>query len=489
MATNSTTTGDVWHEALSFFDPGGSPSGSLIDLQVDPTAPVPTGTQTTSDPLLASIPLADRLAHFPANLYDLRETSHLYRFMAALLGDSGGGGLRKTSTVVRFQNTLQGTHFYDLDRFYGAIFGATRNLDEILTVDTSTSTATTEEWDQTSVSDSSYRQRVFNLAAAINMGATYPGIQSAAEALIQTDVDLYEAWELLDAYGPGGPGRDFDDLEALGAWDAIEALDDGPDRPTWEEVSDVTTVGRTGTNSRAEIIVVPKKNYDQVAAEQGQDEADRQRLEDEHSLIRVLKVLKPASTLLTVDSSGIALHTEASITNLHADSNFWYISTQVVPNPALISPTGAAYPTSIQQAVEGVLSSSTHEIPKPPWSIQQEARWSYAPEVNAVRVYTVDGNWQKAFVINGQDSAGGVSPGILDGTDYATLTYQDDTRESFTGDRAILDPRRALAARYAAAGILVTSTSGALSRATGASSLLEAMSDIQAVQTVSGSNS
>lgn len=434
---------DIQHEAQSFFDPNGRPAGDLISLQVDQTTPTPTGLTAASGMALTNIAIRKRLAHFPDDLYDLRDSSHLFRFCSALLGDAGAGQLRRRYLTVQFQATMQGSHFYDLDRFYGAIFGATRTVEELLGIDptsTDTATATANEWDTMADADAAFRDRIFDLAAAINLGATYEGVKAATEALVRTEVDVYEVWELLDTYGPGGPGRTWGDVEALGTWDDVEAIGD------WDVVQATVIIGRTGTNSRAEVVVVPKKNYDQIVAEDGPEEAARQRLEDEHSIIRVLNKTKPASVLLTVDTEGVALHREAQIASLTADSNFWYVASQTVPNPTLFLPNGTAYPLSVQQAIEGILSSDKHEIPKPPWSIQQAARWSYAPSVVSVNAYSILDNG----VI--QDH----SENINTAPDYDTVTYHDGSREKFTPDRGILDPRRALAARYASEGILIS---------------------------------
>lgn len=446
-------TGDVLHEAASFFDFGGGSDDALVSLQVEATAPSVTGLETATGMLLGDIPISQRLAHFPDDLYDMRETSHLVRFLTALLGDAGAGSLRKQSQVSLFRSVMRGTHFYDLDRFYGSIFGISRKVGEILGIDPTTDPATSNEWDQIAVADSSFRDRISHLASAINMGGTYPGIKAAAEAITQVECDIYEVWDLLDTYGPGGAGRSWDDIEAIGTpgpsdptWDAVEALDSSVFHLTWQELEASVILGRTGTNSRAEVIVVPKKNYDAIVTDQGEAEAQRVRLEDEHSLIRVLNVLKPASTLLTVNTEGIAVHIDTPMADLQADSNYWAVITRVAPNPALLAPDGLPYPLSLQQTLNGLLQSDLRQIPKPPWSEQQAARWSHAPEVVSAQAY--------AF-----DNAGRDEPGngdIIDSTDSSVITYMDGTRETFGPDRGPLDPRRALAARYAAQGILIS---------------------------------
>jgi hypothetical protein len=295
------------------------------------------------------------------------------------------------------------------------------------------------------------------LASAINLGATYPGIKAAAEAVTQVECDVYEVWSLLDTYGSGRVSRSWDEVENLDnsgsplhpTWDEIENLDPSPTQPSWNQVEDVTVVGRSGSANRSEVVVVPKKDYSKIEAEDGVEEAKRQRAEDESGLIRVLNRLKPASVLLTVDSDGIALHADATITNLTSDSNFWEITTRTAPRADLITPQGVdAYPLSLRQQITGVLYNSKRVLPKPPWTVQDAALWSYAPSVVTVKSF--------AFATGDDDDM--TSPGdgpVTDPRSDQTVMYLDGTRETFRASRAIMDPRRALAARYASEGILV----------------------------------
>lgn len=444
---------DLFQQSASFFDRDDQASSALLPLQIDPSTPQVTGLESATGVVLPDRAVKDRMAHFQSDLYDLRDESHLVRFMKALLGESGAGQLRKRNIVAQFQNAMQGSHFYDLDRFYGAIFGVLRTTHEVLWINPHTDVATPNEWDEIDNRDAAYRDRVFRLASAINLGASLPGIKAAAEALIESEVEVYEAWSLLDTYGGGDAGggdplgRTWDDMEALGTYDAIEESNPSSLLPNWNELSMVAQIGRSG-NNRAEVIVAPKKDYTRIASEDGPDEADRQRAEDENALVRVLSVLKPAGVLVTVNGDGVALHRDAHITRLEADSNYWEVTTRVAPRPDLIAPEGSPYPKSLRQQLEGLLDSDRRVLPKPPWATQQAAEWSYNPEVVAVKSYT--------FRTGDDDDYENAGDGPI--TDTRTdhlITYTDGTRERFTADRAILDPRRALAARYAAEGMLV----------------------------------
>ena len=107
-------------------------ASELIRLQADPTESQPDVTKTATDMLLAPMSLEQRLRHFPDNVYNLSAESKLVKFIKAVLGDSGAGQLRKRLLLQRMQSSLQGSHFYDLDQFYGALFGLRRTADEVL---------------------------------------------------------------------------------------------------------------------------------------------------------------------------------------------------------------------------------------------------------------------------------------------------------------------------------------------------------------------
>jgi hypothetical protein len=445
-------TAQIFTQNESFFDFDSRPFQSILTHQMNPSSPQVTGLSTATSPANPDKQIKQRLAHFPEDLYDLRDESHLVRFCKALLGDSGAGQLRKRNAVAQFQNSMNSTHFYDLDRFYGAIFGVSRMTSELLWINDHTNVATPNEWDTMHEQDAAFRDRINRLASAINLGATYPGIKAASEALVQVECEVFEVWSLLDSYGVGGIGRDWDDIEAMGHWEDIEAQDPSPVAPTWDQVGDAVVLGRTGINNRSEVVVHPKKDYSRIVSEDGQDEADRQRSEDMSAIVRVLNVLKPANVLLTVSPDGLALHRDAEIIHLVADSDYWEITPKVTPRPDLVNPFDPShpmYPLSLQQQLKGILAGQTRVLPKPPWSTQQWAEWSYNPSVVAVKSFT--------FRTGADDDMTHPGDGpITDTRSDQLVTYRDGTRERFSPDRAIMDPRRALAARYASEGILVS---------------------------------
>lgn len=385
MTIQTTTVDPVFHQSEGLYDLNDpSPNSGIIPLQSVPSDPSLPTLQSTSGLITPDQATGSRLAHFPEDLYDLSPTSHLSRFLKALLGDSGAGQLRKRLTVTRFESTLTGSHFFDLDGFYGAIFGATRNVAEQLTANPMASTATPEEWDDISQADASFQDRINALARAISLGATIPGLQAAAEALTGVECDVYETWQILDLYGIGTVGKTWDQAEAAYAdWAHIEAAGE-----TWDSFTGAFLVGGSGTNSRSEVIVRPKKNYDPVSGDVGAfREAERVRLEDERSIQRVLNVLKPAGVLISVDNNGVAMHIPAAIAALVSDSDYWEVLTKVRPNPSLTL-TSNPYPISPVKSSIGILENGElRPLPVPPFVDNVGLAWSYNAQITAVTGY------------------------------------------------------------------------------------------------------
>lgn len=171
-------------------------------LQGNPSLPLTSEQQIGTNLVLPNVTSDSRLAHFPEAGYDIRHTSHLSRFMKAMLGDTGTGGLRKRYLMSRLQTSLHGSHFLDLDRFYGALFGFTRLTGEAYSTNPYTEGKTADEWEEIHTKDASYRSRIAKFARAINMGATPDGMEAAAEAVLSVDCEVIETFYLLSDYAP-----------------------------------------------------------------------------------------------------------------------------------------------------------------------------------------------------------------------------------------------------------------------------------------------
>lgn len=405
------------------------PFGNLISLQGGDAGANPDSIETLTGLLAADYRTDERLLHFYDSLYDLSENSHLVRLMKALLGDSGAGQLRKRSMVSRLQNTLSGTRFFDLDKFYGAIFGAQRKIPEALIIDPMESTATPDEWDEIVAADANYRNRVTALGRSIAMGGTVPGLIAAAEALTGVDCDLYETWPLIDRYGAGGgtTGRLWTDVEAAyPLWSDIDGV-------PWNEIEDAVIFGRTGTNSRSEIVVRPKKVYPSTA------EGDLDRIEDEMALIEVLGKLKPANILLTVDPDGLSLHQPTPVAGLMSDSDYWEVVPKVSPRAGLGSRWAKVYPHSLVRVRKGLdQETSPRILPRPPLSGTQGREWDHNTFVSAARGYILDENGDE-----------------VPGDNFDRVASPEGDLLSFTAGAGVADAKSLTAARATGDGVLV----------------------------------
>jgi hypothetical protein len=249
---------------------------TILSLQTVTTAPQSVGVSEGTNLLLPPSRVIDRLGNFPDDVWDLRPHSHLVRLMSVLLGDAGAGQLNKRFFVSRLSDVLAGSGFFDLDGFYGALFGFQRTQGEEINLNPYTGLATVKQWIQAYAADSSYRSRLFQFAKAINFGGTPIGLELVAEAMLGVDVDLYEGW--VD--------------------------DDHASIPTFPMVF------LTRHTPRNMFLLRPKK---QISAADG------------YNLRRVVNTLKPADTFLNIDFVGADIHNQVPIGGIVASSEHWEI--------------------------------------------------------------------------------------------------------------------------------------------------------------------
>jgi hypothetical protein len=449
----------------SFFDPSNSANRkSLLPLQVgNLQGPVPAGFTSASGLLLPDQVIDERLKTFPDDLYNLNDSSHLTRFMHALLGDAGAGQLRKRQLISRLTDALTSTHFFDLDRFYGAIFGAQRVNDALFGNDPVITPATPDEWDELYAADARFRESILALAKAIAMGATPAGVRAAAEAVLGAPVQLYEDWQLLDPLGRNDVGSDTQsDTPGARTWAQITAAyatwslmdhtlwgnlsypgsivaiyelwgnigtDFGPNYADIE--ADQDTYGilqNVGAGSpvtptipygdRFGFHIVPLKKYD--------DPDDSVNLTtksgDVFQIQRVLERLKPAGALMTVDPTGLEIVNQVTIANVASPSSYWEIDYKVVPK----GNNTALYPVSNAQAAAGIKPTDAHTPPRYAWQGSQATEWHYNGEIVGVVAYVEDENHT-----------------VTDSHNFQTIVYYDGTRVNYTADKGIMDSTRA----------------------------------------------
>jgi hypothetical protein len=435
----------VFHQSVGFFDDPNQASLGILPLQVsvsDPSLPTLTSATGLISPDHAT---KHRMAHFDPTLYDMRDESHLVRFVRVLLGDAGAGQLRKRYMMARLQTTLNGTHFYDLDGFYGSILSVQRKVSEQLPINPMSGTATPDEWDDILARDAKYRERIYALAKALPMGATVPGLQQAAEALTGVECDVYETWKMLGSRVSAG--RSWDVAESdFGSWDAFETT-----METWSSVEDRATIGRAGVGNADEVVIRPKMSYTPVdASEEAAREAERQRQEDEMNVQRVLNILKPAGVLLTVDNLGMVMHVPTRIVTLEADSNFWEVLTKVKPRPGL-STVANPYPLSpVLVSVGSIEAGALTPLPKPPFATSQGHQWSYNSAIASV----------KGLSIRGDSATVSGSGTVISNKNWERVTWRAKPQPGmppsteFLPNRGVSDQRALLAAQASTDSVL-----------------------------------
>jgi hypothetical protein len=432
-------TTPIFNQSISFFDVSSAPNTGLIPLQSDPAGPLVSGVDRATNMLLPDAPTMQQLRNFPEDLYDLRESSRLVRLLKVMLGDAGAGQLRKRTMVTRLESALSGANFFDLDRFYGAIFGALRQPSEALPINPMDDTATPDEWDAIMAADAAYRERIAELAKAIAMGGTVPGLQQVAEALVQAPVDIYESWQLLDSYGSIvlAPANTWNDVQTLfPTWGSFAPSD------TWNRVEGTIEVGRTNTLTRSEIVVRPRKDYSS-SPDRASDYA-----RDENALVRVLQKLRPAGTIITVDPGLGVPHVAQPISGLQADSEYWEIAPKVQPKGSINGGVITVYPISIISIIRGIDPGTRRIIPRPPFAGVQGTSWSYNTLLSATTSYSFPASDALDFA-EPQDG----TPSPL--TDDQLVVYRDGTEVRYTAKKGTLGAQQALASAVVSDGALV----------------------------------
>lgn len=192
---------------------------TIQDEQRPGYTPLLPGIEEATGLIIAPQTVESRMRHFPEEVYDISPSTHLYRFVAALVGDSGAGQLKKRLLMQRLVSTLQGTHFYDLDRFYGAVLGLERTVGEQLPQDPYLAPLTTDVWQRIHDRDGSFRSRIEQFARAVQYGPTAIGMELLAEAILGIDVEIAESFEWADANA-----QSYSQVEALGTYGDLEAF-------------------------------------------------------------------------------------------------------------------------------------------------------------------------------------------------------------------------------------------------------------------------
>jgi hypothetical protein len=250
----------------------------ILSLQSPPSAP--TSQTVVMGTNLLNLPpnMMARLRSFPEEVYSLLPTDHLVKFLKILMGDAGVGQLRKMLLKARLGTVIQGANFYELDSFYGALFGVVRNSAEQLAINPYTDATDADTWATIRAQDALYRTRIDQFGKAVSLGASAIGMELMSEAILQTSCDIYESWKVTSGLG-------------------------------------------YNTNRKV-FTVVPHRAIS---------------IEESYDLRRVLDVLKPADAILLIDTAGLDVRTQIDLRAVSADSTYWELQEFVIPNPTYAS--------------------------------------------------------------------------------------------------------------------------------------------------------
>jgi hypothetical protein len=390
----------------------------LISAQIDPTQPQVDGLTPVTDPIIPDRVVVDRLTHLDPTLYDLRDFSHLMRLLKTLLGAPGAGGLRKQITMRRLSGSLSGTHFLDLDGFWGALFTVGRISAETMPLNTDgtsfnpmTQIADHDTWDDVASRDGMYRSRITQFARAVNQGATYYGILAAAEALLSVECDLIESWTYADLIPPGTLASAIN----ANTWFVVRSQ-----YPTYGDANGlswgvleggVQLPGQAPLANRGEVIIRPKREISQ---------------EEKRQVARVLDTIRPAGTLLTVLDSGDEIQQGVPVRSVWADSEAWDVVSVVTERPGLVNPVQDVYPA--QSAYQGA---------RPAFSNYSGESFSYNGRISSVKSYIMENE----ILVDANP-------------DYQTVTFLDGQTHAYVPTEGIMSAHQAAATRAASEGVL-----------------------------------
>ena len=149
------------------------------------------------EPLDGPLFVEHLMLRFPEEIYSRGRDTHLYKFLTALVGESGAGILKKKSLIARMQFENAALNFQNLDNLYSPLIGFDRLPNETYTIDPKKSTLTEEEWRAIDAADKSYRNRAINYIRAARQGGTRKGIEDAASAAIGRPASVIENYRAI----------------------------------------------------------------------------------------------------------------------------------------------------------------------------------------------------------------------------------------------------------------------------------------------------
>jgi hypothetical protein len=214
------------------------------------------------------------LDRFPDEIYHKSPDTHLYKYMRAMLGESGVNWLRKNHLEARLLLEELGIDLFDLDQFFGNIFSFGRIVEESFD-DDPFGVISKEVWEEIRAKNARYRNRALDFINGARAGNTPFGMRLAAKAGLGHDVEIIENYKYL--------------------------YDVHSDRPLG-----LTYFGKT--TSTEEMIVLPRREV----TDSGDSVDDLYEITpvDQRHLQEAVDQIRPQTTIMTIaDGRGIRART------------------------------------------------------------------------------------------------------------------------------------------------------------------------------------
>lgn len=279
-------------------------------------------------PLLPPRSIEHRLAHFDQTAFTAEPSTVVYRLVDALCGDAGAGDLKKSSTLDRLTNSIEGIFFSDLDFLFGRTGFLPRTEDESYPWDPKVDMLTAEQWDEVRVKDAWYRARVRDYFIAAGRGGTPDGLRLAVACSSSVSSDIFEVWRYMDNFGI------------------------------------TNSLGRAPVSTRSEVVITPHK------AALGNKE---------HRLLRqMLRRIAPVDSVVTINLNGLAVNTPLIVKTIAADSSYFEVQKTITPTPVLDDlPPIETLAIDLRPSERWLLHGTPETAPYAAFNITQEYGYFY----------------------------------------------------------------------------------------------------------------
>jgi len=278
---------------------------------------------TAAWPFLAPKSPALLMQHFDTTVYNVDPSSHLYRFVDALCGESGAGDLRKQYLLSRLGSSLEGTQFGDLDSIFNNLLSIPRLDVESYSYNPYTDMLTSDQWDEVYVKDAWYRARAKDFLAACQAGGTNEGFALMVRSVTGGTCDIYETWKFEDQ-----------------------------------------PVGRLPVYLRNEVVLAPHK--------------DSITQKEKWLLLHHLDKIKPVDVVLTIDVNGLAVHLPVVFRQVSADNSYFEVQKFVTNNIDLSKiPPPEYLAEEIFAGEMWLLNSGVQEAPTTAFNSSQQYSYFY----------------------------------------------------------------------------------------------------------------